>query len=166
MRGIAALLLVLSAAPVSAQLTRVATPDSPAPTASIKDLVWLQGEWVGEGFDSVLHESISAPVGGQMSAHFYAAKDGKPSFYEFELITEVGDSLEFWVKHFNPDMTGWEEKDKFVRFKLVAIDKDAAYFDGLTLKRTGPDTADHVVRIKGKDGAVREAVLHYRRVAR
>ena len=99
-----------------------------------------------------------------MAAHFYAAKDGKPAFFEFELINQVGNSLEFWVKHFEPTMIGWEEKDKYVRFPLVAVEKDTWYFDGLTIRRTGPDTAEHIVRIKGKDGSSHEEVLRYRRV--
>lgn len=163
-------LLIASAAwssPVSAQDVRTAAPGAALPAAKIADLEWLAGEWTGEGFDSVLHENYSKPVGGQMAAHFYAAKDGKPRFYEFELITQVGNSLEFWVKHFNPDMTGWEEKGDFVRFPLVAVEKDVWYFDGLTIRRTGPDTADHIVRVKSRaTGQQQDALLHYRRVTR
>ena len=77
------------------------------------------------------------------------------------MIAEVGNSIEYRVKHFNPDMTGWEEKAHFIRFPLVAVEEDAWYFDGLTIRRTGPDTADHVVRIKRKDGSEGEAVLKY-----
>jgi hypothetical protein len=46
------------------------------------------------------------------------------------------------------------------------VDKDAWYFDGLTIRRTGPDSAEHIVRIKGKDGKTSEAVLKYRRANR
>jgi len=146
-----------------AQLTRVATPGSVPPSASVADLAWLTGEWSGEGFDSVLHENYSAPIGGQMPGHFYGAKDGKADFYEFVMIAQVGDSIEYRVKHFNPDMTGWEEKERFIRFPLVAVEKDVWYFDGLTIRRTGLETAEHVVRIKRKDGSTGEAVLKYRR---
>lgn len=157
-------LLLIAASAAPAQQVRTAAPGATPPAASVDDLAWLAGEWTGEGFDSVLHENYSAPVGGQIAGHFYAAKAGKPSFYEFELVTQVGPSVEFWVKHFNPDMVGWEEKARFVRFKLVAVEKDAWYFDGLTLRRTGPDTAEHIVRIKSKDGTETDAVLRYRRL--
>jgi hypothetical protein len=159
-----ALLLLLASAPAAAQSVRTALPGTAPPSASLNDLAWLKGQWTGEGFDSVLHENYSAPIGGQMAAHFYAAKDGKPAFFEFELINQVGNSLEFWVKHFEPTMIGWEEKDKFVRFTLVAVEKDTWYFDGLTIRRTGPDTAEHIVRVTGKDGKARDEVLRYRRV--
>ena len=137
-----------------------------AAVRSVSDLAWLTGEWTGEGFDTVLHENYSAPIGGQMPGHFYGAKDGKADFYEFVMIAQVGNSIEYRVKHFNPDMTGWEEKNHFIRFPLVAIEKDAWYFDGLTIRRTGPDTAEHVVRVSGKDGSTREAVLKYRRTGK
>lgn len=163
MRGILALLLLLMAGPTAAQQVRTAEPGAKPAPASLAGLSWLQGEWTGEGFNSVLHENYSAAVGGQMAGHFYAAKDGKPSFFEFETINQVGNSLVFKVKHFNADMTGWEEKDKYVAFPLAAVDQDNWYFDGLTIRRTGPDSADHIVRIKSKDGIEREAVLHYRR---
>lgn len=164
---IAALALLLSlapAAPALAQQTRVLAPGAASPAARVSDLAWLVGAWKGEGFGSDLFESYSAPIGGQMPGHFYVAKDGKPSMYEFVMIAEVGDSIEYRVRHFNPDMTAWEEKERFVRFPLVAAEGDNWYFDGLTIRRTGPDSSEHVVRITGKDGKASEAVLRYRRV--
>src|SRR5687767_1778369 len=144
---LAALAIVAAPLPAPAQLTRTAVPGSMPPAASLADLAWLEGEWTGEGFDSVLHENYSAPVGGQMPGHFYAAKDGRPTFYEFVMIAEVGNSIEYRVRHFNPDMTAWEDKDRFIRFPLVAVEKDVWYFDGLTIRRTGPDSSDHIVRV-------------------
>ena len=159
-----ALSLALAAPAAPQQQTRVLAPGATSPAAKVSDLAWLAGEWTGEGFDSVLHETYSAPIGGQMPGHFYVAKNGKPDMYEFVMIAEVGDSIEYRVRHFNPDMTAWEDKDRFVKFPLVAVDRDSWYFDGLTIRRTGPDAADHIVRVKGKDGKTSEAVLRYRRV--
>ena len=92
MRGILALLLCLAAAPASAQQVRTAEPGATPAAARLSDLAWLKGEWTGNGFDSVLHENYSAAIGGQMAGHFYAAKDGKPSFFELETINQVGNS--------------------------------------------------------------------------
>ena len=140
-------------------------PGAQSPPAKVSDLGWMVGQWAGEGFGAKLFESYSAPIGGQMPGHFYVARDGKPEMYEFVMIAEVGNSIEYRVRHFNPDMTAWEDKDQFVKFPLVAVEGDSWYFDGLTIRRTGPDTTDHVVRIKGKDGKTSEAVLKYRRTA-
>ena len=148
---------------VMAQDVRTADPAKPPPPARIADLAWLEGTWIGEGFGAELRETYSKAVGGQMPGHFSVVGKGKPSMYEFEMVAEVGPTLEYRVKHFNPDMTGWEEKDKFVRFALVAVEKDVWYFDGFTLRRTGPDSAIHIVRVKHKDGTTEDAVLKYRR---
>ena len=156
-------ILALAPLPALAQQTRVLKPGTASPAAKVSDLSWMVGEWTGEGFGAVLFETYSEPIGGQMPGHFYVANDGKASMYEFVMIAEVGDSIEYRVRHFNPDMTAWEEKERFVRFPLVAAEGNNWYFDGLTIRRTGPDSSEHVVRIKGKDGKVSEQVLRYRR---
>lgn len=166
MRIVTALAVLLWLEPAAAaQLTRSLGPGATSPAARVSDLDWLVGEWTGEGFGAALYETYSAPIGGQMPGHFYIAQDGKPSMYEFVMIAEVGNSIEYRVRHFNPDMTAWEDKDHFVRFPLVAAEKDAWYFDGLTIRRTGPDTSEHVVLIQAKDGTTSEQVLRYRRAA-
>jgi len=63
-------------------------------------------------------------------------------------------------------MTGWEEKDKFVSFPLISHDKDVWRFDGLTIRRTGPHTAEHVVTVKHGGEPAHDAVLRYRRTSR
>ncbi len=165
MRTLAALLAIaLLAAPAAAQQTRTAVPGSTPPPARVADLSWLEGTWAGDGFGSKLQETYTAAAGGQMPGHFSITSNGKPTLYEFVMIAEVGPSIEYRVRHINPDMTAWEEKERFVRFPLVAVEKDAWYFDGLTIRRTGPDSAEHVVLIKSRDGKEKEELLRYRRV--
>lgn len=154
------------APPALAAETRSAAPGAAAPVAALADLSWMVGSWEGEGLGGAVLESYSPPAGGQMPGHFRLLKDGRPQFYELLMIAEAGTSLEFRVKHFNPDMTGWEEKAEVVRFPLVAVEKDVWYFDGLTIRRTGPDTALQTVLIRQKDGSTREAGFTYRRVSR
>ena len=160
----AAMASLLLASPANAQQTRSLAAGAQSPAAKVSDLAWLIGEWRGEGFGAQLYETYSAPVGGRMPGHFYIAKDGKPSMYEFVMIAEVGNSIEYRVRHFNPDMTAWEDKASFVRFPLVAVEGDSWYFDGLTIRRTGPDSADHVVLIQPKEGQASEQLLRYRRI--
>ena len=153
--------MLIAASPAVAEQTRSATAGSRPPAAQLSDLAWLEGTWVGEGFGAKLQETYTGPSGGQMVGHFSAIKDGAPEFYEFIMMAQVGNSLEYRVRHFNPEMTAWEDKTEFVRFPLVAAEKDSWYFDGYTLRRTGPDTAVHIVRIKRKDGTADEAMLPY-----
>jgi hypothetical protein len=75
----------------------------------------------------------------------------------------VNGSLEYRLKHFNADLTGWEEKAEVVRFPLVAVEPDAWYFDGLTIRKEGQGGMIAAVRIGNRDGTSREAVFRYRR---
>ena len=155
-------LLWSAAAP--AQNTRSLAPGADSPPASLGDIGWMVGHWEGEGLGGQSFETISPPVAGQMAGHFQQVMDGKLSFYEIYHFVPKDGSLVLRIKHFNPDLTGWEEKGVTVDFPFVAIDEDGAYFDGLTMRRTGPDAMESTVRIKQKDGSSQEATFRFKRV--
>ena len=151
------------AAPAAAQDVPTATPGSTPPAASIDDIAWLGGHWEGEGLGGQSIETISPPVAGQMVGHFQQVKDGKLQFYEIYHFVPHGNSLLMRIKHFNPDLTGWEEKGETVDFPLVAIEKDAVYFDGLTMRKTADGGLESFVVIE--DQGNRVASFRFRRVS-
>jgi hypothetical protein len=159
-----ALLALLALSPLRAQETKQAVPGAAPPPARVADLAWLAGTWEGEGLGGPAREVYSAPMGGQMVGHFVQARGEGIWFYEIMTIAEARGSIEFRLKHFNADLTGWEEKAEVRRFPLVAVGKDAWYFDGLTIRRDGPNGMVGAVRIGKKDGTSEEAVFRYRRV--
>ena len=140
--------------------------DNPAnmPAVGIEDLAWLAGRWLGEGFDGTLEENWNPPMGGTMVATFRLVEEGKAHFYEICLIQPEGQSLVYKVKHFNPDLTGWEEKDEYVTFPLVKLEPNTAYFNGLTIQRDG-NTITQYLAMKQKDGSHKEATLVFRRAS-
>lgn len=144
--------------------TRRTIPGAAQPAARIADLAWLEGSWRGDGITGPAEEVYSAPSGGQIVGHFRQLNaDGTVWFYEIMAIAPMGDSLVYRLKHFNADLSGWEEKAEVRAFPLIAVEKDAWYFDGLTIRRDGPDGMVGAVRIDNKDGTSREVVLRYRR---
>lgn len=147
-----------------AQETRALKPGGASPPARLEDLAWLQGQWEGAGLTGPATEVYSSPAGGQISGHFRQLREGRVFFFEIMAIAQVGPSLEYRLKHFNEDLTGWEEKGTVLKFPLVAIERDAWYFDGLTIKRDGANGMIGAVRIGNKDGSSREAVFKYQRV--
>ena len=162
---VSSIFLVLGlAAGAQAQETRTMKPGAASPPAKLEDLAWLHGHWEGPGITGPATEVYSAPAGGQIVGHFRQLRDGRIWFFEIMAIAQVGSSLEYRLKHFNEDLTGWEEKGTVLTFPLVAVEHDAWYFDGLTIKRDGPDGMIGAVRIGNKDGSSREAVFKYRRV--
>jgi len=142
---------------------RQLTQDAKPGTATIAQVSWLAGRWVGEGFGGQLEEIYSPATKDSMIGHFQMTKDGAAQFFEFVEIRQENGSLAYRVKHFNPDLTGWEEKEKYVSFKLVAIEGATIYFDGLTIERVAPDTAIHWILL-GRKGEMKVEKLVYRRV--
>lgn len=161
-----AAVLLLIAGPAAAQETRRAVPGAKPPPAKVADLAWLAGAWEGQGISGPAREVYSPPMGGQIIGHFIQARGDSIWFTEILSIAEVEGTLEYRLKHFNSDLTGWEKKNEVRRFPLVARDGDAFYFDGLTIRRDGTDGMLGVVRIDNKDGTSREAVFRYRRSSR
>lgn len=165
MRHVLLIFALLLASPALAQNVRTAAPGAAPPKAAIEDIAWIAGHWEGEGLGGQSIETISPPVGGQMSGHFQQLDKGKLQFYELYQFVPVGGSLLMRIKHFGPDLKGWEEKDVSEEFPLVAIEKDAVYFDGLTMRRVGADGMETTVRIGEKDGSTRDAVFRFKRKA-
>lgn len=129
---------------------------------TIEDAAWLAGRWVGEGFGGQMEESWSPPVGGQMIGHFRYWRDGEPQFYEIMMLDVVDGGVRMRVKHFNPDFTGWEERDEWHAFEPVSASPEALLFNGLEIRREGPDRIVMTIRIR-RGETVTEEILRFQR---
>ena len=136
-----------------------------SPSAAIADMAWLAGRWVGEALGGVSEEIWSEPRAGAMMGMYRLVRDGKPIFYELLTIVEENGSLMLRLKHFNADLTGWEEKLKTIDFPLVAKGEGAVHFDGMSFHPKGSDALTVYLAINQKDGSVREETFTYRRLA-
>lgn len=176
MRLALAAILIASAAPLSAAQpdpaspseTRTAKADAPRPAAQLTELAWLVGHWQGEGIEGApAMEQWAAPIGGAMPGVFVQT-DGKGGtmFSEYMQIVPDGDSLMVRLKHFNADLTGWEEKDKTVTFPLISKARDAFYFNGLTYRKLGANQLLVAVKVREDDGSVQELKFRFKRVRR
>ena len=161
-------LLVL---PAQAQETRIAGAEDPSPAASIAELDWLVGQWAGKGIQGApAYESWLPPTGGTMVGTFVQTTGSDPEdsaimFSEHMYIMPYGDgSLALKLKHFNADLTGWEERDGMLTFRLVALEDCAAFFNGLTLRcdkrEDGKDGLVAAVRMESGD----ELMFHFARM--
>lgn len=160
---LAAIATIAGAPSALAQATHRLAPGAESPAASIDQLGWLAGEWVGEGLGARTVEVYSRPSAGQIAGHFVLHDDSGVRFYELLQIAPVGETLVYRLRHFNPDLSGWEDETGApVEFRLVAIAADAVHFDGLSLVRDGPDRLTVTVRIGG-DSGTQDAVFRYRR---
>jgi hypothetical protein len=135
-----------------------------SPAATIADMAWLAGHWVGEGLGGLIEEVWSPPRNGVMIGMFRLVRDGKPVFYELLTLAEEKGSLMIRLKHFNADLTGWEEKDKTIDFPFITKADGVVHFDGLAWRPEGEDAMTIYLAIR-RDGNIREEKFRIRRVS-
>jgi hypothetical protein len=133
------------------------------PSATIKDMAWLAGHWKGSALGGTVEEIWSPAEAGGMIGMYRLLRDGKPIFYEILTIFEDMGSLLLKLKHFHPDLKGWEEKNETEDFPLVAFRDGVIHFDGMAFHPKGDELVVYLA-IDEKDGAVREARFVYTRV--
>jgi hypothetical protein len=156
---IRSLLLLAFAAGLQAQnIVRLEAGAEPG-KATLADVAWLAGWWRGHGLGGDVEEVWTKPAAGSMIGMFRVIRDNKLWFSELMSLSEENGSLVLRVKHFHPDLKGWEEKDKSLDFKLVRIDDRGAWFDGLSLLKDGNNGMRAVVLIKGRG----ETAFEYKR---
>lgn len=130
---------------------------------TMDDLNFLNGYWVGDGFGGVSEEVWMPASLGRMNGIYKHMQDGQTTFMEFMDISEVSDTIRLRLKHFNPDMTGWEEKDKYVTFTLQSVAPNKALFKGLTYELVDPNYLKVSLKLKQKDGSVNTEVFNFSR---
>lgn len=133
-------------------------------SATIADIAWFAGSWSGPGLGGLAEETWSEPRGGRMHGMFRLLKQDQPQFYELMVLEESEGSLVLRLKHFNPDLRGWEERgaEASVTFPLVTKQGSRMYFNGVTFERQGDDAVTVYLAIHGKNG-VREEKSTYTR---
>ncbi|SNS44266.1 hypothetical protein SAMN05421640_0161 [Ekhidna lutea] len=112
---------------------------------------WLAGSWTGDGFGGTSEEVWSLPSadGTMMGTYRHHKGDGSLNFYEFMVMDSTGLRL----KHFNPDMTGWETKEDFVHFKAIEFTEDMIVLKGLVFERKSDDEIEIRLDLKNGDKA-------------
>jgi uncharacterized protein YecT (DUF1311 family) len=153
---------------LSAQETRVGPEGFVSPPATVYQMWWLEGLWQGEGIDGApATESWLPPTGNTMVGTFIQqTPEGDILFSEHMYLAEEGDSLALKLKHFNADLTGWEDKAGMVTFRLLSLDFCAAYFSGLTIRCDGNDKLVVAVRMKSDQPEPKELLFRFNRAAR
>ena len=134
-----------------------------SPKASIEEVAWIAGDWVGQAFGGTVEEIWRSPAAGAMMGMFRLAQEDKIGFYELMIIREEEGSLTYNLKHFNPDLTGWEEKNETVKYPLVAIQGQMAFFDGITFQRGDEQTLNIYLASKNKPGGFDELVFNFKK---
>ena len=126
----------------------------------LEHLSWLAGRWEGEAFGGRCEEIWAPPSAGSMVGLFKVWKNSKVSFYEIETITIDSSGLALSVKHFNADLSGWEEKDDVVRFPFVSAGEEEIRFKGVTYRKTSSESLRITLDTRDKDGNVHQIEIN------
>ena len=147
----------------TANTLKLDTPNS-RPPATLADIELLVGHWKGDFLDATAEELWLPAAGGSMLGVYRLYKEGKIVFYEIMLAVEEERSVSIKLKHFHPDLKGWEEKDKTVSFRLIKASADTIWFEGLTFRRQADGSLKGFIAIRSKDGSLKEESFLYKPV--
>ncbi|MCP9221775.1 DUF6265 family protein [Erythrobacter sp. LQ02-29] len=164
LRVFAVAALLSLAQPALGGETRSAEPGQVLAQASLSDLAWLEGRWLGPGIEDLpAQEAWLPPTGGVMVGTFIQQDpDGGVMFTEHMYLMREGDGLVLRLKHFGPELEGWEDKGESMSFPLLAVEGTTAYFDGMTYRREG-DTLHVFVRMEEEGEPAGELAFHFSR---
>lgn len=140
------------------------SPGAKSPPATLDAMKWLRGHWTARAFGGVAEELWSDANGGAMMGVYRLTRGGKPVFYELLTIVEENGSLMLRLRHFNPDLKGWEEKNQTVEFPLVALRDGAIHFEGMSFRPDGKNAFTVYLVTEQADGASDEHAFAYSRV--
>lgn len=142
-------------------LSFAATDPKKEKVFDINDYAWLAGSWTGDGFGGTSEEMWSPPsADGKMMGVFRHHKaDGSLNFYEFLVLDETGLRL----KHFTPDLIGWETKDKFLTFEMVDFTKDKIELKGLSFEKKSDNELEIRLRMRYSEDRVETEIFSMKR---
>jgi Domain of unknown function (DUF6265) len=104
-------------------------PPAPAqPKPSLADFSWLEGRWRGDWGPRVAEQVWLAPEAGTMLGTFRLLENEKVLVIELFTLVEKPDSINFYFRHFTPELVPWEKADATL-LKLTSLDSKKADFE-------------------------------------
>lgn len=116
---------LLAAALFAGLSSRLPAQASAPATASVSGLGFLAGHWVGSSTSGIAMEAMwTAPSGNNVLGTMRQMKEGRASMYEILVAEQAGSGVSLRVKHFNPGLTGREEKDVSDHYAVIELGHD------------------------------------------
>ena len=103
-------------------------PRDPLAGASPAEIGWLAGTWLGSNGRDPVEEHWSPLRGNTLMGMFRWVTDGRVRFYELIVIEQERESVFMRIKHFDPGLVGWEERERAHEFVLVRLEGQEAVF--------------------------------------
>jgi len=108
------------------------TQREPAPVITgplVQDFAFLTGRWRGGiSGGGLFDEEWSQPSADSMMGMFRYMESGKVQFYEFMVIEASPSGPVLYLRHFDPGLTGWEEKNAPLTFTVDSSSEKQVVF--------------------------------------
>jgi hypothetical protein len=125
-------LLVAPALPAPAQVEGPAPAQhAPAPVVNgplVQDFAFLTGRWRGGIQGGLFDEEWSQPSADSMMGMFRYMENGKVHFYEFMVIEATPSGPLLHLRHFDPGLTGWEDKGAPLTYTVESYTENQVVF--------------------------------------
>lgn len=108
-------------APVPAAITAATKP-------TLADLAWLEGRWRGDWGPRVAEQAWFAPKAGVMTGLFRLVENDKTLVLELFTLVEKPEGIDFFFRHFTPELVPWEKSEATV-LNLASLDTKKVDFE-------------------------------------
>ncbi len=123
--------LVLPAVLVLAGALPARPADAPAPVAAtLADVSFMAGRWVGGEGGDVSEEVWAAPEGDSMMGMWRYVAKGRAGIFELLTLTAEGRNVVLRIRHFDAKLVAREDKERAVELPLVSKGPGQAVFEG------------------------------------
>ena len=119
--------------------TSAAGPDAAAtpipsqliPSPKLSDLAWLEGRWRADWGPRIAEQVWMAPKAGMMLGDFRVIENDKVLVIELFTLVEKSGGINFYFRHFTPELVPWEKSDGTL-LKLATADAKRFDFENPT----------------------------------
>jgi hypothetical protein len=132
-----------------AQVEGGAGGQHPAPVVNgplVADLAFISGHWQGGVTGGLFDEEWSPPSADCMRGMFRYMEGGSVKFYEFMAIEATPTGPVLRLRHFDPGLISWEEKDAALNLPVTSFTEKQVVFSNadssvrLTYRRSSQNT--------------------------
>ncbi len=102
----------------------------PPVAATLADVSFMAGHWVGGEGGDVSEEVWASPEGDSMMGMWRHVTKGHAGIFELLTMTAEGPNVVLRIRHFDPKLVGREDKERPVELPLVSKRPGEAVFEG------------------------------------
>jgi len=107
------------------------TPPQSVPGPTLSDFAWLEGRWRGDWGPRVAEQVWMAPKAGMMLGDFRLIENDKVLVVELFTLVEKKGGINFYFRHFTPELVPWEKSDATL-LKLTTAEPKKSEFENPT----------------------------------